>query len=169
MLTTEAMRDHVNELGQSFNVKVIQTSMDPELAHAGQFMRRCDTCGQNNRLSRPGKVRCGRCKSDLGESRTVGYIKIAQVTDDARYAIALHELGHRLAPWGGFFHELSRDMRNTGQFSTMRDVRLRLEEERAAWDWAEKNALDWTITMEHVKQLSLASYGAMAARYGVKP
>lgn len=69
-------------------------------------------------------------------------ITIPHIVDDVTYAIALHEMGHILAP-GGFLGL----------------KRSHLEEEENAWDWAHHYALDWTPAMEQVRVLTLATYG----------
>lgn len=85
-------------------------------------------------------------------------IKIAPVTGETTYAVALHELGHCLSPMGMLRSEMSKDMRSMNRLTTKRDVALQLEEERAAWDWAEHYALEWTPAMQAVKKMCLGAY-----------
>ena len=68
-----------------------------------------------------------------------GIIVIAPVTDEVSYAIALHELGHCIDPDGGHEDKLTR--------------------ERAAWRWAEENAIVWTQAMADDKLASLGHFG----------
>lgn len=94
-------------------------------------------------------------------------IVIAPVTDETTYAAALHELGHMIHPLGRIsWLEGSRDLRATGRPSTLRDVRLRLTGERAAWEWAHAFALEWTEVMTFVETSCLAEYLKDARRFG---
>jgi len=52
------------------------------------------------------------------------------------YAIALHEIGHLVAPMFG----------------------SRIDCEIIAWNWAQDNALEWNKDMERIKQTGLNSY-----------
>lgn len=99
----------------------------------------------------------------------LGHVTVGPVTDEVSYAIALHELGHCLHPLG-HVHRLegTLDFRTTGQVSSLRDVRLRLVAERAAWEWARQYATEWTEVMAFVERESLATYIKDARRYGVK-
>lgn len=78
------------------------------------------------------------------------------ITDEARYAVVLHELGHLLHPGG--FMRLGVDKSRREGLDPLQAALLRLEEEENAWAWAIYASLDWTPTMEHVKILSLQSY-----------
>lgn len=81
----------------------------------------------------------------------LGIVKCSRIVDDTTYAVALHEMGHVVAPLGG----LPEERRHvTGAAS----LRVQLIEERAAWDWAEHYACDWTPAMEQVKQWALSTY-----------
>lgn len=75
-------------------------------------------------------------------------IVIAPVTDELTYAAALHELGHHATT--------TRDAT---------DPVDELELERAAWQWAQQHALDWSPTMEHLMQVALHGYVRAAAAY----
>lgn len=86
-------------------------------------------------------------------------ICIVPVTDETSYAIALHELGHALSPMGMILDKGSNELDSAS------DIRLRLAEEEAAWEWAQHYALDWTCAMEQVKAIGLKSYQDMATRY----
>ena len=59
----------------------------------------------------------------------VGIVKCGRIIDDTTYAVALHEIGHVVAPLGGL-NEHRRGL--TGASA----IRIRLIEERAAWEWA---------------------------------
>lgn len=95
-------------------------------------------------------------------------IAIAPVTSEATYAIALHELGHLLAPLGQVtMSQASLQMRLTHKPTTRRDVKLQLQEEDAAWEWAQHYALEWTPRMEAIHRNSFDHYLAAARVLGV--
>ena len=91
-------------------------------------------------------------------------VKIAPVADDCSYAVALHELGHCLHPLGMLHHEMSQSYQLTKRPATTRDVKLQLEAERAAWEWAHHYALEWTVGMDAVERFALGSYETHARR-----
>jgi hypothetical protein len=70
-------------------------------------------------------------------------IKIKTVKTAITYAVALHEIGHILGP------------RQSG---------TRLDKEVGAWEWAERNALEWTPAMSAKRAKCLQSYLAKVAR-----
>lgn len=70
-------------------------------------------------------------------------IKIRPVKTAITYAVALHEIGHILGA------------RQSG---------TRMDKEVGAWEWAEKNALEWTPTMSATRAKALRSYLTWAAR-----
>lgn len=74
-------------------------------------------------------------------------VACAPIIDETTYAVALHELGHMIAPTGAVRHLVSGDTRN-----------LQLLEEEAAWTWAKHYALIWTAPMVAVVSYSLNSY-----------
>lgn len=95
-------------------------------------------------------------------------VNIARVIDETTYAVALHELGHVLAPCGSLTTtQASLQMRTGGQPTTLRDVKLRLDEEEAAWEWAHHFALEWTPAMKRIERLSTNSYRKDARTYEV--
>jgi len=71
-------------------------------------------------------------------------VVVARITDESTYAIALHELGHVEAPFGGLHGTPS----------------LQREAEDAAWTWAKHYALVWTPFMEKVATWARSSYDA---------
>lgn len=101
---------------------------------------------------------------------SVPVIIIAPVQDERTYAIGLHELGHLLAPCGMLsYTEGSQTYRLSKgvQFGCIRDVKLIIESELAAWEWAHSFALTWTPAMTNVEVIALSSYHELAKRYGV--
>lgn len=82
-------------------------------------------------------------------------VVVAPVTDETQYAVALHELGHVLAPLGSLTRE------KLGRPARARHA-LTLEEEEAAWDWAAHHALVWTPLMQSVREMTFATYVATA-------
>jgi hypothetical protein len=73
---------------------------------------------------------------------------VAPITDEITYAVAMHELGHAVAPAGC--------LRFAQQSVTRSSL---ITEELAAWEWARHMALDWSPTMHHVATLALRAYG----------
>lgn len=125
---------HLSQLARAFGIRVVvRRKMPPHEAGAG-YMR---VNGQNT------SQRC---------------IIIAPVIDEATYAVALHELGHCCSAFGMLHEHGSRRWRTTNQLSCMRDVRLKMEEERAAWEWARHYALEWTDLMTFVERIGVESY-----------
>lgn len=123
---------HISELCAAFNIKlIVKIGMPPEYAATGY-------------MPLTGKAA----------------IMIAPVKDETTYAVALHELGHRLHPIGCLKFEMSEQMQMTNRYSSVRDIRLTLESERAAWEWAMDNCLgrDWTPVMDIVRVMALRSY-----------
>jgi|GEM_PF-1013879 len=76
---------------------------------------------------------------------TTRTVVVARITDESTYAIALHELGHVVAPWGGLHGTLA----------------LQREAEDAAWAWAKHYALLWTPFMQRVATWARSSYDAL--------
>jgi hypothetical protein len=72
-------------------------------------------------------------------------IAIAPIKSAISYATALHEIGHLIVER----QKLSRRF---------------MVQEFAAWDWARKNALTWTPTMERVAKKSFQNYAAARQR-----
>lgn len=168
---TSKLADHIVALCEAFDVKlVIHPGMDPGGAGAGCVVVGCPTCGQRLRMRgrAAGVVRCPRCKQE-GPSLPRYYIEVAPVMDETTYAVALHELGHCLSALGQCgMYEGSQSMRRNNVYATLRDVRLQLEEEMAAWAWARQNALEWTEVMSHVEQMTFDTYRKQARKLGVK-
>lgn len=79
---------------------------------------------------------------------------VAPIKDETQYAVALHELGHVLAPLGVIDDGELRD--RAGRW------RIKLDEETAAWDWAQHYALTWTPVMQSVREMTFATYVANA-------
>lgn len=148
MRNSAELTAHVLALGVAFQVQVV---IDPDLAPhdaaAGYLSEDADLPGPQRRKS----------------------IRVAPITDETTYAVALHELGHCLSPTGMItMSEGSTMMRRANVFSTLRDVRLKLLEEESAWQWARHYALEWTDVMTHIETMTLGSYIAHARRFGVK-
>ena len=70
---------------------------------------------------------CDSPSEALALSGELEFILTPHITSEIAYAVAMHELGHIK----------SRDQ-----------SRNQIERERAAWDWARRNALKWTSHME---------------------
>jgi len=82
---------------------------------------------------------------------------VAPIVDETTYAVALHELGHLIAPLGsltktpGNRHNLTRD------------------EEDAAWTWARRHALLWTDAMDTVARWAEGTYATPSAEEADPP
>jgi hypothetical protein len=75
---------------------------------------------------------------DVGGSYWLREIWIEPVTSARRYAVALHEIGHILGK-----HQVSEVI---------------LVRERWAWDWARRNAIQWTPAMQRHADWCLEYY-----------
>jgi len=75
-------------------------------------------------------------------------VVVAPITDESTYAIALHEVGHCVAPWGGLHGSPT----------------LQREAEDAAWAWAKHYAMEWTPLMEQVATWARRSYDPLPER-----
>ena len=119
---------------------------------------------------RPDEAGAGinKADKDLPRERQRLMIKIYPVIDDTTYAVALHELGHCAHAVGSLIMESSIKMRLTNRVSTLRDVRLQLDGENAAWEWAHHYALEWTASMTAIETFSRESYLLRARQLGVK-
>lgn len=78
-------------------------------------------------------------------------VVIPEVVCEETYAISMHELGHACAP-NGSIRALMADP--LAAF----DYKLVVEEERAAWEWAEHQALIWNDVTQRVKSEALNTY-----------
>lgn len=126
---------HVRSLADAFNVVVkVDHKLRPDDAGAGEVVN-----------LRTGQV------TGIG-------ILIAPVSDESTYAVTLHELGHCCSPLGMLKAERER-ARSRG-----RNLRLLLDEEHAAWEWAMHYALTWTPLMEYVHQYAITTYTAHVNR-----
>ena len=97
-------------------------------------------------------------------------IRISPVVCEATYAVAMHELGHCLSPLGFLTPVLGSTPNAHVAPSTLRDVRLVLEQEQAAGDWARHYTLgnEWTAAMQQVESICLEGYYKNARRFGVR-
>lgn len=90
------------------------------------------------------------------EALGIARLRVALCTtiiDETTYAVALHEMGHLIAPTG-----VLRDAR------TAHSRGLMLVEEDAAWTWARHYALIWTPIMETVATWAEGTYTRPIAR-----
>lgn len=147
-MTPMEYAQHITQLAAAFKVELlVDRRMAPERAGAG--FRHAD-------------------RGKPHDQRRM-LIMIAPINDDTSYAVALHELGHCLAPLGMVCQSQgSRTMRVTNRLSSIRDCRLKLMEEEAAWEWARHFAREWTVGMDMVERQSLDAYRNNLAKFGVK-
>lgn len=80
-------------------------------------------------------------------------ILLPEVDDETGYAVALHEIGHLVAP-GGCDRLTDLDV---GRSNLMAAYDL-LTMEHIAWAWARATAVDWTVAMEQTCQINLGTY-----------
>lgn len=81
-------------------------------------------------------------------------VLIPEITSDVAYALALHEMGHIVAPEGhiGTHGPCPKCCQDP---MYMYDL---LKEEFAAWAWARSQALEWTTGMEQAEKIGIQSY-----------
>jgi hypothetical protein len=82
----------------------------------------------------------------------------APVSERMTYAVALHEIGHVVAPLGSLVGGVAGDRAN-----------LRRDEEDAAWAWARHHALEWTPDMDAVARWAEATYRTPPAAVPADP
>jgi len=82
----------------------------------------------------------------------------ATVRERMTYAIALHELGHVVAPLG-----------NVRALTAGDPAKLSRDEEDAAWAWARHHALEWAPEMEALAQWAEGSYADPTAAAPADP
>jgi hypothetical protein len=76
---------------------------------------------------------------------------VGTIVDETTYAVALHEVGHLVAPLGILRAIVEGNAMN-----------LSLDEEDAAWQWARHYALVWTPVMDAVATWAEGTYKAAA-------
>jgi hypothetical protein len=91
---------------------------------------------------------CDSPTQALALSGELEFIRAPRITSEIAYAVAMHELGHIKS------HSQASDQ---------------IERERAAWDWARRNALKWTPHMEGYAVASLRGTRRSAKRPLSKP
>lgn len=134
----KAYRRHVHQLAAAFHVLLRENPhAPPDRAYAAALLA---SRGQPVALSQKAVV----CRP---------------VRDETSYAVAMHELGHAVAPDGFLEYEHDRTKQK------LRDVRLEMHCEHAAWGWARAFALQWTPLMVAVERVALRSYRAKLLVY----
>ena len=76
-------------------------------------------------------------------------IIIAPVIDETTYMVAMHELGHLIAPGG---------LGGTASNNLALSMCALMDQEDAAWTWARAHAMIWTDLMEHWAQWARETY-----------
>ncbi len=136
--TAPELAAHVAALASAFGVRLlVNPAIPPEAARAG-----------TGRLA----------------GAALKLVEVAPVTDETTYAVALHEVGHHIAPCGTVDLE-SAQGRATGEPATLADWNLLVLAEESAWEYAAYHALCWTDPMAFVKQWSLGTYYAGRAAF----
>jgi len=121
--------EHARELAAAFHVDLFETDQPPETAQAAQL------------ALKPGHEPIAKA------------VFVHEIHDETTYIVALHELGHCLAPLGTMPLAKQGLTPDAVQFW---DVTL--AEEEAAWDWAQHYALEWTGPMQGVKDWAIKTY-----------
>jgi hypothetical protein len=80
------------------------------------------------------------------------------ITGPISYAVALHELGHLIAPDGCLRKKYASAFNMATQLRTPWDYDVIICDEMAAWAWARKRALVWTPTMWRAMRWALHTY-----------
>lgn len=134
-MTLPNMRSHVQGLADAFDIHLI---IDESL--------KCDQA-MATFLVHP---KLGR----------VPVVSAPPIQDETGYAVIMHELGHHLSPLGFVRRDLRMPVPHAGSHPRERHawVTMQLEEEQAAWDWAQHYALWWTVAMESVRVVCFSTY-----------
>lgn len=82
-------------------------------------------------------------------------VVIHPIIDETTYAVALHEIGHLVAPLGAL--RAMHDVRDNDEGN------LKRIEEAAAWEWARHYALLWSDVMQHVATWAEGTYATATA------
>lgn len=122
--TLEELKRHVVDLCAAFNVKLVLVA---DLAQ------------------RPERAVSHQLIAKKGGETLAMLVECAPIVDETTYAVALHEIGHCVAPNGHFI-------------GITEDYQMRLIAEEAAWEWAKWASLDWTPTMEQNMLMSVGTY-----------
>lgn len=146
--TTSELSCHVRDLCTAFAVTlIVSPRLPPDQAAAGYH-----TADAHLPIAQRRRAIC-----------------IAPVRDETTYVVALHELGHAVSPTGAL-RAIERNHRGPGDIQSLREARLLLDEEEAAWEWAQHYALEWTQLMQSIQDYALSEYyNLMRVRYGILP
>ncbi len=86
-------------------------------------------------------------------------VHVFPIDDETSYAVAMHEIGHQVAPNG--FCLLKRPKEGCHPRVVFEYLAAKLVCEEAAWEWAQyyiEQVFMWTAAMEMVKQYGLNTY-----------
>ncbi len=136
----EQLARHARDLAAAFHLELIEDSSRHPLQADARHIA-ADTIHVNNRIiPTPGSP----------ERRIV---TLHPIVDEGIYAIALHEMGHHLAPNGMIPVAVKHAA------STLEGIaNLLLHEEESAWEWAQHYALVWTDLMTSIRSFALFTY-----------
>ena len=138
-MTLANLRWHVATMAKRFDIAVIERT-DLERHEAFSFRFRDEVA----RLGIP-----------------VRSILVRRIDDESSYAVAMHEMGHHLAPNGygpGLDEEPKPGCHPRERFEY---YQRKLIAEEAAWEWARyyiEQVFIWTAAMEQTKEYGLSSY-----------
>lgn len=121
--TVEELAAHAREIAKAFKIELIE---------------------DNNLCAAPeNAVVLHLRKPNSPEFHHAAFVRV--LVDETAYAVALHEMGHCVAPLGNIP-------------GAEHNIELSLMQEHAAWQWAESISLDWTPAMQQVRDYALGSY-----------
>lgn len=145
--TVQELASHARQIANAFDVVLMEVPEDifrPEDAVAFHVTAKMidDLLA---RTTEPDVQRLfHQLKRDILRGKQCSIVFVKPITDETLYAVAMHELGHCIAP--------------NGNIQGPDRPRLKVLMETVAWEWAEHHALDWTIAMQHVKAFALGTY-----------
>jgi hypothetical protein len=141
-MNVENMRRHVDQLSKAFDIgMVFDRSLDRETAAAVRLK------GGLTQVS----DRSLRVRERIVITRPID--------EETSYAVAVHELGHHLAPNG--YCDRPRPPTCSHPRELFEWAAAKLVAEEAAWEWAQyyiEQVFYWTVAMEQTKQYAFGTY-----------
>ena len=152
--TPAVFEKHCKDLAQAFDVNlIIEPTLDERNSHSGIIFRKY---WKQYFETYPWLV------SVRPRIRIDGMnVFVSEINCDRRYAVALHELGHAIAPGGcvrPFLEDLEVHSREEANRRLMAFKEISLDEETIAWQWAKKMALTWTYGMQQAFTEGMTSH-----------
>lgn len=139
--TPERLAQHIRDLAAAFHIELHEDpTRRPDQASAQHLLAGTALNLAHEVVKLPGAP----------ESR---HVQCHPIIDESTYAVALHELGHHLAP-NGMMPSKEKLLSET----LARFARLIHLEETEAWEWAHHHALYWTPLMDSVQTFAMGTY-----------